>query len=360
MLELSMNILDIVENSTRAGASLIQIGITEDRKNDTLRIEITDNGEGMEADTVEKALDPFYTSKTVRRVGLGLPLLSHAAKITGGRCTIESQKGEGTTVTAVFGYRHIDRQPLGDMPATMTTMIVGNPGVDFVYRHLCDGVSYILDTREVKNELEDVPIDHPMVIQFVKENIRDGLKGIGAGSYPPPLVRSSLKEEYMDLEYTELVEEFTPEQIKELDEIIQRYKGQPGGLIPVLERAQELLGFLPVPVQKRVGRELGIPFSHVYGVVTFYSFFTMQPRGKHTVRVCLGTACYVRGGKKIAENIEKIFGIKEGDTTPDRMFTYETVRCLGACGLGPVVVVDEDIHGRVKPDKLKEILQQYN
>ena len=199
MLELSMNILDIVENSTRAGASLIQIGITEDRKNDTLRIEITDNGEGMEADTVEKALDPFYTSKTVRRVGLGLPLLSHAAKITGGRCTIESQKGEGTTVTAVFGYRHIDRQPLGDMPATMTTMIVGNPGVDFVYRHLCDGVSYILDTREVKNELEDVPIDHPMVIQFVKENIRDGLKGIGAGSYPPPLVRSSLKEEYMDL-----------------------------------------------------------------------------------------------------------------------------------------------------------------
>jgi len=164
----------------------------------------------------------------------------------------------------------------------------------------------------------------------------------------------------MDLEYNELLEEFTPEQITELDGIIERHKGQPGGLIPVLERAQELLGFLPVPVQKRVGRGLDIPFSHVYGVVTFYSFFTMHPRGKHTVRVCMGTACYVRGGKKIAENVEKIFGIKEGETTPDRMFTYETVRCLGACGLGPVVVVDEDIHGRVKPDKLKEILQQYN
>ena len=164
----------------------------------------------------------------------------------------------------------------------------------------------------------------------------------------------------MDLEYNELLEEFTPEQIKELDEIIERHKGQPGGLIPVLERAQELLGFLPIPVQTRVGRELGIPFSHVYGVVTFYSFFTMHPRGKHTVRVCLGTACYVRGGKKIAENVEKIFGIKEGETTPDRLFTYETVRCLGACGLGPVVVVDDDIHGRVKPDKLKEILQQYS
>jgi len=182
MLELSMNILDIVENSTRAGATLIRIGITEDRTNDILRIDIADNGEGMEPDVARKALDPFYTSKTVRRVGLGLPLLSHAAKITGGGCDIESKKGEGTTVTANFGYRHIDRQPLGDIPATMTTMIAGNPGVDFIYTHLSDGESYMLDTREVKNELEDVPIDHPTVLQFLKENIRDGLKEIGAGS----------------------------------------------------------------------------------------------------------------------------------------------------------------------------------
>ena len=182
MLELSMNILDIVENSTRAGASLIRIGITEDRTNDILSIEIADNGEGMEPDVAQKALDPFYTSKTVRRVGLGLPLLSHAAKITGGECAIESKKGEGTTVTARFGYRHIDRQPLGDMPTTMATMIAGNPGVDFVYTHLSDSESYTLDTREIKNELEDVPIDHPTVLQFIKENIRDGLKEIGAGS----------------------------------------------------------------------------------------------------------------------------------------------------------------------------------
>jgi NADH:ubiquinone oxidoreductase subunit E len=164
----------------------------------------------------------------------------------------------------------------------------------------------------------------------------------------------------MDSEYNELLKDFEPEQIEKLDEIVEKYKGQAGGLIPVLEQAQELLGFLPVVVQKRIGRELNIPFSHVYGVVTFYSFFTMQPRGKHTVRVCLGTACYVRGGKKIAENVEKIFGIKEGETTPDRMFTYETVRCLGACGLGPVVVVDDNVHGRVKPDKLKDILNQYD
>jgi NADH:ubiquinone oxidoreductase subunit E len=97
----------------------------------------------------------------------------------------------------------------------------------------------------------------------------------------------------------------------------------------------------------------------VYGVVTFYSFFTMTPRGRHTVRVCLGTACYVRGGKAIAEQMVKEFGIKEKETTADRRFTYETVRCLGACGLGPVIVMDEDVHGRVKPGKIKEILNQY-
>ncbi len=181
MLELSMNILDIVENSTRAGASLIKISVTEDSGANILRIEIADDGDGMEPDIVKRALDPFYTSKTVRRVGLGLPLLSHAAQITGGSFAIESKKGEGTTVTATFGYRHIDRQPLGDMPTTMTTMIAGNPGVDFIYTHRSDDKEYTLDTREIKNELENVPIGHPKVIQFIKENIRDGLKEIGAG-----------------------------------------------------------------------------------------------------------------------------------------------------------------------------------
>jgi NADH:ubiquinone oxidoreductase subunit E len=158
----------------------------------------------------------------------------------------------------------------------------------------------------------------------------------------------------------ELLREFTVDQIEKLDGIIDKYKGKPGGLIPVLEEAQVSLEYLPVPIQKRIAKGLNLPFSRVYGVVTFYSFFTMKPRGKHTVRVCLGTACYVRGGKTIAEQLEKEFGIKEGETTPDRMFTYETVRCLGACGLGPVVVVDDQVHGRVKPAKVRAILSQYH
>ncbi len=163
----------------------------------------------------------------------------------------------------------------------------------------------------------------------------------------------------MKAENEELLKDFTAEQIKKLDKIIEKFKGKPGGLIPVLEEAQVTLEYLPVSVQKRIAKGLNLPLSRVYGVVTFYSFFTMTPRGRHTVRVCLGTACYVRGGKAISEKITREFGVKEGETTPDRRFTFESVRCLGACGLGPVVVVDNDVHGRMKPAKVKEVLNQY-
>ena len=164
----------------------------------------------------------------------------------------------------------------------------------------------------------------------------------------------------MQAEETDLLKEFTKEQVAKLDSIIAKFKGKPGGLIPVLEEAQVALEFIPIAVQKRIASGLNLPLSSVYGVVTFYSFFTMTPRGKHTVRVCLGTACYVRGGKALTDALEKQFGIKQGETTADRMFTLESVRCLGACGLGPVVVVDEDVHGRLKPGKVKEVLSQYN
>jgi NADH:ubiquinone oxidoreductase subunit E len=163
----------------------------------------------------------------------------------------------------------------------------------------------------------------------------------------------------MNAENSELLKEFTAEKLTQLDAIIARYKGKPGGLIPVLEEAQVCLEYLPVSAQKKIARELNLPLSRVYGVVTFYSFFTMTPRGRHTIRVCLGTACYVRGGNALAKAIEKEIGVEEGGTTPDRKFTYETVRCLGACGLGPVVIVDDHVHGRMKPSKIKDVLNQY-
>ncbi|HUH67116.1 MAG TPA: NAD(P)H-dependent oxidoreductase subunit E [Syntrophales bacterium] len=157
----------------------------------------------------------------------------------------------------------------------------------------------------------------------------------------------------------DIQKEFTKEQLAKLDGIIKKYKDKPGSLIPVLEEAQMALEYLPMPILRIIAKGLNLPLSRVYGVVTFYSFFTMTPRGKHTVRVCLGTACYVRGGKGIMDQMHKELGVKEKETTPDRLFSLESVRCLGACGLAPVIVITEDVHGRMKTQKVKEILNQY-
>lgn len=156
------------------------------------------------------------------------------------------------------------------------------------------------------------------------------------------------------------LEDFTSEQLAQVDEIISGYKGKPGALIPVLEQVQDVCGYLPMAIQLRVANGLNLPVANVYGVVTFYSFFTMVPRGKHVIRVCLGTACYVRGGKPILEKISHLLRIDPGECTEDRLFSLETVRCLGACGLAPVVVIDEDTHGQIKPAKLEALLAQYD
>jgi anti-sigma regulatory factor (Ser/Thr protein kinase) len=180
MMELSMHVLDVVENSTRAGAKRVTIDIVEDSERDDLMIVITDDGAGMEPETLKKALDPFYTSKTVRRVGLGLPMFSQAAKKADGSFSVESKVGEGTKVSVHFKLGHIDRQPLGDMANTMVTLIAGNPDVDFVYTHQRMESTYELDTSEIKRELEDVPINNTSILKFIEEDIEKGLKEIGA------------------------------------------------------------------------------------------------------------------------------------------------------------------------------------
>ncbi len=155
------------------------------------------------------------------------------------------------------------------------------------------------------------------------------------------------------------LEEFSPEQLAKADEIIKNYKSKPGALIPVLEQVQDVCGYLPMPLQLRVAKGLNLPVANVYGVVTFYSFFTMVPRGKHVIRVCLGTACYVRGGQRMLDAVSGSLGIAAGECTEDRNFSLETVRCLGACGLAPAVVIDSDTHGQMKPAKLEQVLSKY-
>jgi NADH:ubiquinone oxidoreductase subunit E len=151
-----------------------------------------------------------------------------------------------------------------------------------------------------------------------------------------------------------------PEELRRrLDEVITDYKDKPGGLIPVLQIAQGLFGYLPDEVVRQISTGLDKPYSEVAGVITFYSFFSTRPRGEHMVRVCLGTACYVRGGKQVLDAFKKELGIDVGETTPDRKYTLEVARCFGACGLAPAITIDDEVHQRVKPTKIREILAKH-
>ncbi len=149
------------------------------------------------------------------------------------------------------------------------------------------------------------------------------------------------------------------EMAAKLDMIIQKYKNKPGSLIPVLQEAQEIVGYLPPAVQRHIARGLNVPVSEVHGVVSFYSFFTMKPKGRHNIRVCLGTACYVKRAEEILQKLKDKLHIDIGEVTKDRKFSLESVRCLGACGLAPVVVVDKDTHGSVNPVQALDILKKY-
>lgn len=155
-------------------------------------------------------------------------------------------------------------------------------------------------------------------------------------------------------------EEFPPAMAAELDRVIQLFKNKPGSLIPVLQRAQEIVGYLPPVVQKRIARGLNIPVAEVHGVVSFYSFFTMKPRGDHNIRVCLGTACYVKGIEAVTSKIKDVLKIEIGETTEDRKFSLEGVRCLGACGLAPVMVIDQETFGAMSAKKALEIIGRYD
>jgi NADH:ubiquinone oxidoreductase subunit E len=153
--------------------------------------------------------------------------------------------------------------------------------------------------------------------------------------------------------------EITPEQWDKIDELIEKYKHKEGTLIPVLKEIQEVTGYLPLEVQQHVATRLKLHPSQVYGVVTFYSLFTMTPRGKHLIRVCLGTACYVRGGQAILDLLRKEFNIDVNETTADLRYTLEVINCPGTCGLAPVMCVDDDVHGIPEPVRALEILEEY-
>ena len=153
--------------------------------------------------------------------------------------------------------------------------------------------------------------------------------------------------------------DITSDMIPRINEVINTHKDTAGAVIPVLRECQDIVGYLPVELIDYISIGLNLPKSDVLGVATFYSLFSLTPKGRHIIRVCLGTACYVKGGKEIMNRIRQTYGLEEGDTSEDRRFSLEAVRCLGACGLAPVMVIGQDTHGGVTPDQVINIVEQY-
>lgn len=183
MTELALHILDIANNSIRAEAKHVTVSVTADTRADRLTISVSDDGCGMSEELLGRVTDPFATTRTTRKVGLGLPLLKQAAEVTGGGITIRSKVGEGTTTEAVFGLSHIDRMPMGDLASTMRVLICGAPSTDFVLRYEVDGRRYDFDTAEVRSVMDGVPLDEPEVASYIEEMLRENIETINGGVY---------------------------------------------------------------------------------------------------------------------------------------------------------------------------------
>ena len=173
MRELSLNVLDIVQNSITASANLIEIKLVEDTNNDILKINIFDNGKGMTDEQIKSVTDPFYTTRTTRKIGLGIPLFKMAAEMSGGSFKIESTVGVGTKIYTSYIHSSIDRMPVGNINETVSMLIRMNPDIDFVYTHTFNEKSYSLDTRELREQLEEVPLDTPEVIDWINEYLTE-------------------------------------------------------------------------------------------------------------------------------------------------------------------------------------------
>ncbi len=158
---------------------------------------------------------------------------------------------------------------------------------------------------------------------------------------------------------SQVVFDGTAEQMEALEKCIQAHRNEKGALMPVLHEAQNIFGYLPSEVQKTIADGLNIPLAEVYGVATFYSQFSLNPKGKHKISVCLGTACYVKGSDKVLEAVEHELRISCGECTPDRMFSIDSCRCVGACGLAPVMIVDGEVYGKLTAADVKDILNEY-
>lgn len=226
-----------------------------------------------------------------------------------------------------------------------------------------DGIEFMKQVRAKNPDINIVVITGYPSQESIKEalslRIIDYLPKPFSPSHLLEVANSAIELKKKGVVPEPVVEDYTEDVAAKLNTIINKYRYKPGSLIPVLQEAQELVGYLPPVVQRHIAKGLNIPVSLVHGVVSFYSFFTMKPKGKHNIRVCLGTACYVKGAEEIVKKLSDGLKVDVGGITADKKFSLETVRCLGACGLAPVVVIDKDTHGSVNPVKTLELLNEY-
>jgi NADH:ubiquinone oxidoreductase subunit E len=348
--DLSLYLLEVLENSVRAGAAHVDITLFIDQGSDTLRLTVDDDGGGLSS-TPEQTLDPFYTTKPGKKTGLGLSLLKAEAQAAGGDLSIgPSPALGGVRVQTFMRLGHVDRPPMGNVAATIVVMAATNADIEFTVSLQGDQFMPPLGHAPPKEAAERLashrPAERPAgpptkestdkgVVNMPDESKTNGSSCEGCG---------------------EVSEE---ELVARIDEVIGRYKDKPGALIPVLQQAQGICGYLPEFALKHIAKTMKKPYSEVAGVVSFYSFFSTTPRGKHIIRVCLGTACYVRGGLEVLDAVREKLGIDVGETTEDRMFSLEVARCFGACGLAPAVSIDEDVHRRVRAARVGQMLAPY-
>jgi NADH-quinone oxidoreductase subunit E len=366
MHDLSLYLLELLENATRAGSDTIRTTLTVERRRDTLELAVEDDGRGLDV-TVEQVLDPFYTTKSGKRTGLGLSLFKAEAEAAGGGLTIDTSPSlGGVRVTVGMRLSSVDRPPTGDLVTTLRVMAVTNPQIDF---------RVSVQDRDAQVDVRDAPFAEAAASLKELALRLDGPPEGTAPEYTADATQDRLDTEDADTKRKECgmandpndrpgtcccgEEPSEEELLARLDEVIATYKDKQGGLIPALQIAQGIFGYLPEVALKRIAMGLDKPYSEVAGVVGFYSFFSTVPRGRNVIRVCLGTACYVRGGMPVLDALKKELGIEVGETTEDREFSLEVARCFGACGLAPVITVNDEVHHRVKPKRVRAIIAQY-
>lgn len=226
-----------------------------------------------------------------------------------------------------------------------------------------DGIEFMRQIREFKPHMNIVLITGYPSQESLKEALELRIVDYLPKPFSPALLLEVTEKAFLitakAAEPTPEAQAYTEETAQKLDDIIEAYPKEQASLIPILQHAQKLVGYLPPVVLRHVANMLNVPVSEVHGVVSFYSYFSMSPKGKHNIKVCLGTACYVKRAEEIVERLKEQLGIELGGVTEDFQFSLESIRCLGACGLAPVVVVDEDTYGAIDPVKTHEIVDKY-